>query len=204
VSWKAPLLLFAICVVTSFFLGWLVHNLFTVSEERATLITAGATLVVAFATIFLVFITNRVVSATRDTIHGQILLQISRDYASDDMLKAIKYLREWEKEHGKDFVEKFLEQLSKDIDWEYDKYRRRVSHHFYQIFLLWESRVIRESFITTLVKQGKIDFFLEVIKPLDLAIAQKLADSKFDETKIRFLEKTFEFFEQMRNRPLDS
>lgn len=200
INWKMYLPLFAICVVASFIGGWLAYNIFIVSEETATLFTAIATLVVAVATIFLVFITNRVVSATKDTIHGQILLQLSRDYASDDMLQAIRQLREWKQNYEKEFVRKFIEELNNDIHWDCDKYRRRVSHHFYQIYLLRESGVINDDFLSTLVKQGKIDFLLEVIKPLDLAIAKDLQLKKLDETKVKFLEKAFDFFEKTRSR----
>lgn len=204
ISWKIYLLLVAVWILASVVGWWLAKNLFEVSEDSATLVTAFSTLAVAVATIFLVFITYRVVSATKNMIHGQILLQLSRDYASADMLEAIRYLREWQKRHENDFVEKFIEELNNDFNWKYDKYRRRVSHHFYQIYLLWESRVIKDDFIATLIKQGKIDFFLDVIKPLDLAIAERLKLNKLDETKVEFLKKTFKFFEQMRASIADS
>ena len=198
ISWTIYLLLFSVWILASLVGWWLANYLFVFSEGGMTLITSFSTLVVAIATILLVIITYGVITATKDTIHGQILLQLSRDYASDDMLEAIRHLREWKNRHEKDFVKKFIEELDKDFNWKYDKYRRRVSHHFYQIYLLWESRVIKDDFITILVKQGKIDFLLDVIKPLDLAIAENLKFNKFDETKVDFLKKTFKFFEQIQ------
>ena len=194
INWKIYLPLFAICVAASFVGGWLAYILFVISHDSATFITAFANLIVAVATIFLVFITNRVVSATKDTIHGQILLQLSRDYASDDMLTAIKHLRNLQKCQGENFIDNFIAERNKNLDWEYDRYRRRVSHHFFQIYLLWESHVINHNFIETLIKQGKIDFFLEVIKPLDLAIAEKLEKDNLDETKVEFLKKDVSIF----------
>ena len=199
ISWKIYLLFFVVWIIASL-LGWLIANyLFILGEGSATLITSFSTLAVAIATILLVIITHRVATVTKDTIHSQILLQLSRDYASDDMLMAMKSLRKWHNDHGENFVERFLEKLGEDVNWKNDLYRRRISHHFYQIYLLKQSNVIDDNFLKSLVKQGKIDFFLEVIKPLDLAIANRLADEKWDDTKITFLKETFKFFEQLRD-----
>ena len=204
VNWKGYLLLFVICVGASLVGGALTYHFLIVGEDKASLFSSIAAVAVALATFFLVIITNKNIKATKDNVHGQILLQLSGEYASSEMLQAMKHLRKWQQDNENDFVKKFIDELDKKPNWEYDQYRRKVSHHFYQIYLLWYSNVINDKFLRTLVKQGKLDFFFEIIKPLEFAIAQRLTERKFDETKLSFLEETFKFFEETQKRLVSS
>ena len=200
VNWKGYLLLFVICVGASLVGGALTYHFLIVGEDKASLFSSIAAVAVALATFFLVIITNRNVKATKDKVHGQILLQLSGEYASSEMLLAMKHLRKWQQDNKKDFVKNFLDELDKNPNWEYDQHRRRVSHHYYQIYLLWDSNVIDDKFLKTLVKQGKLDFYFQIIKPLEFAIAQGLTERKLDRIKLSFLEETYNFFTETQKR----
>ena len=200
VSWKGYLLLFAICVTASLLGGMIIYHFFIVGEDKASLLSSIATLAIAVMTIFLVFVTYRNVKATRDNIYGQILLQLSSDYASDKMLGAMRHLRKWQQEYKDSFAQRFVEERDNNLKWEYDQYRRRISHHFYQIYLLHKSKVIDDRFLKVLVMQGKLDFLLEINRPIEIELAKILAERQGDERKFRFTEEVFDFFEQARER----
>lgn len=190
-NWKN----YSLSLLLGFLGGLISYQLFTVAQDKISFFTA----LVAIATLVVAGITFSNVRATKNAHKGQILLQLSRDYASPNMLHAMKNLRRWKQDHLDTYVEDFLAERESDVGWKYDKFRRTISHHFYQIYLLRESGVIDDSFLGTLVKQGKIGFLLDVIKPLDLAIAHVLAEEQRDEMKIKFLEENYRVFEKIQD-----
>jgi hypothetical protein len=122
--------------------------------------------------------------ATKKTSLAQILMQITDAYSSPEMLSGMLNLRNWQNEHPNDFSTKFAE-MRNDKD-EYakiqnlDEDRRRYSHHFYKIWLLSDRGLVNKGFVKKVATREQVDFLLEVIEPLELAINPKYDHSTFD------------------------
>lgn len=123
-------------------------------------------------------------SETRKTALAQTLMQITDAYSSSEMLEGMIRLRNWKNKHPKDFAQKFAEMRKDpskyaDIEDE-DKARRRYSHHFYKIWLLFDSKLIDMEFVKKVATSGQVDFLLEIIEPLEAAINPHYDHSYFD------------------------
>ena len=126
----------------------------------------------------------RSAKATKKTGLAQILMQITDAYGSDEMLSGMQKLRNWQRKHPTDFAEK-LGEMRNDLG-EYakieeeDKARRRFSHHFYKIWLLFDRGLVNKSFVKKVAPRGQVDFLLEIVEPLEKAINPNYGHSTFD------------------------
>jgi hypothetical protein len=121
---------------------------------------------------------------TRKTSLAQILMQITDAYGTDEMLESMKTLRshkENRERSKKDFATEFA------FNWEFhydqvkdlDKHRRRLSHHFHKIILLFDTGFVDESFVKKVVTRAQVDFLFEIIEPLDRAIESSYKPATF-------------------------
>ena len=147
-------------------------------EEWTWLILAIGVLIAAVAT----GAAWRSAKATEKTGLAQILMQITDAYSSPEMLSGMLKLREWQTQHGQDWVKDFVDLRRSDypkVKAE-DEARRRYSHHFYKIWLLSDRGLVNESFVKRVASHEQVDFVLAVIEPLEKGINPNYDHSTFD------------------------
>ena len=125
---------------------------------------------------------------SRKTAISQVIVQITSEYASSDMLRGMKRLREWKNTHGVNFAEEFKARLDgKEGDAEeLNEDRRRFSLHMHKIRLLSERGVIDQETVEALT-MDKTSFFSEIIEPLE-----EILDPNYDRTTFTFFKTLFD------------
>ena len=156
----------------------------TIKTARATFTSAEAT--------------RQNASVAKEFARSQVILQISTEYASRDILEAMKTLRQWKEINGENFAKAFAERRRNDLRWENDYFRRMISHHFYKIYQLSKSKFIDAEFLAVLLDAGRIDFLLDVLKPIEFEILKSVPN--YDRAKQQFAEEMFDFFENLRHQ----
>lgn len=106
----------------------------------------------------------------------ELIVNITTEYASEEMLAGILRLRSWEEENikaEKSFSEEFgiLRKSDYEKVKDIDIARRRIAHFFYRIHLLHENKVIDKNEIMNIITVGQIDLLQDLIMPLDMAIS---------------------------------
>ncbi len=144
------------------------------------------TLIITVVTI--IFAWRAIVQNRRVRSYG-LVVDISKEYASLEMLEAILLLRSWEREHEsseRSFADVFAEIRSTDYEQvkAVDMARRTISHFYYRLYLLYKNKVIKPREISRIMPAGKIAVMLELIQPLEKAM-----DVNYDEELYAFFEK---------------
>jgi hypothetical protein len=192
--------------------GLLVYLVFSASGEKAaqmnlvgtillvipTAVVAWMTIKTARATFISAEATRQNASVAKEFARSQVILQISTEYASRDILEAMKTLRQWKEINGENFAKAFAEKRRNDLRWENDYFRRIISHHFYKIYQLSKSKFIDTEFLAVLLDAGRIDFLLDVLKPIEFQILKSVPN--YDRAKQQFAEEMFDFFENLRHQ----
>ena len=129
---------------------------------------------------------SQAAQVTRDTSVAQLMAGLMAEYSSEKMLGAMITLRRFQSEHGIEFAAKFRQKRQSDYDTVafVDKARRRVSHYFQRVVEIYDLGFLNRSSLERLATKGQIEFFLEVIEPLEEAIT-----TDYDDRAFRFLGK---------------
>ena len=125
---------------------------------------------------------RRAVGETRVATTAQIMSSLLDEYQSDAMSKAMTGLRQFERSHRPVFQDHFLDLLQRSPD-SYrplDAKRRRVAHYFDKIYRLQRAEYIDDTFVRTVVGRDQVEFFLEVIEPLEKAVKSDYDKSAFE------------------------
>lgn len=126
--------------------------------------------------------THRSAEETQKAIFAEIATNVLDAYSSPKMLSSKRELRQWQKEHGEEFAKKFAELRPERTDKinRIDRCRRRVSHHYYKIWRLYDGNIIDEEFVKVLMTPGQLDFLIEVNEPMERAINPDYNKEMFD------------------------
>jgi len=146
------------------------------------IITRIAELIIALAAATAVLFAWKSTKETRKASLAQILMQITDAYSSPEMLAGMLRLHSFKERFQENFGGVFAqlrENNYKDIK-EIDEARRRYSHHFYKIWLLFDRGLVNKKFVKKVATHGQVDFLLETIEPLEKAIDPDYDHSTFD------------------------
>ena len=124
----------------------------------------------------------RSAKATENTGLAQTLMQITDAYSSPEMLSGMLRLYSFKERFQENFGGVFAqlrENNYKDIK-EIDEARRRYSHHFYKIWLLFDCGLVNKKFVKKVATHGQVDFLLKTIEPLEGAINPDYDHPTFD------------------------
>ena len=109
---------------------------------------------------------------TRKASQAALVSELLDAYASSEMLESMISLRTFFDLNGLRFSDEF--QRMRSGDWsevkEIDHARRRVSHFFGKIHRLWAAGLIDEELTRVVATEGQVQFFREVIEPLEAAL----------------------------------
>ena len=140
--------------------------------------TAVAAIMAALATIA----AWRSVKATEKSSSAQVIIQLTDSYASEEMLSGMMTLQTFKNRHKTDFARAFDDKRRTsypDVK-EEDEARRRYSHHFHKIYLLYATGLVDKTFVSRIVPKNQVEFLLEVIEPLEDAIGPDYDRTSFD------------------------
>jgi hypothetical protein len=122
----------------------------------------------------------------------ELVLDITKEYASEEMLNGILLIRKWEQEN-KEVEKNFAEEFGKIRKSDYQKIkaldiaRRKIAHYFGRIYLLKKNGVIKNKEIMKIISTGQIEILIDLIEPLEESI-----DSNYNKS-------IFNFFANLRN-----
>jgi len=129
------------------------------------------------AAVFTIFIGWKTIKHYHKIKIYELIINVTTEYATCEMLDGILKLRNFEKEH-KDKSPKFDELYGQLRESDYEKVReldcirRKISHFFQKIHLLVIYDVVHKKELMKLLTIGQINVFLELILPLEKAIAK--------------------------------
>ena len=113
-----------------------------------------------------------------------LVIDITNEYASREMLDAILLLRDWERkhqgsEHG--FAEVFADLRQSDYESvkDVDLARRKLSHFYSRLHLLHKNRVASGKEILDIIPAGKIAVLFELIEPRERTMGINYDTEKF-------------------------
>lgn len=168
---KRPLTFSLLGVVSGFVLSalWVTKLNTATILTYAPLIGSLAAVGAAIAA-FLAFWATR---QTRKASLAQIVAHMRNIYSSPEMLRSmmrlLKFKKEWKKKYGDDWAKQFGEVRKDDYPRvaSIDEDRRRFSHYFGTIQVLWELKLIDKEVESKLRSEGQKKFHSGVVKPLD-------------------------------------
>jgi hypothetical protein len=170
--------------------GILSDHVLTVVTAVGTFLAAVAAWVAAVAarrSAFLSQQANQVAAntaqVTANASQAALYLRFQQQYAGDEMWRDLRNLRSWkEMPHGEDFASKWarLYRENDDKALAVDRSRRRVSHFFDAIAVLYEKHLVSEDIAKLLTRFQGIDLFFEVVEPLEKALNEDYDKSSFD------------------------
>ena len=110
--------------------------------------------------------------ATQRATEAQLLSTLMRAYASEDMLHALRVLRNWRSNQGDEFAEKWRKALENDSSeaQEVDRARRIVSSHFITALHLYKSGYVKKRFLETICDVDGINVLYDIAEPLEYAM----------------------------------
>lgn len=132
----------------------------------------------------------------RNGTYAQIFMELYKEYSSPDMLGSMKYLKDWKEKHGDGFTTIF----KKQYDSKYrkvkkiDECRRRVSHYFHKLRILYDEKVIDMRFAKKLATEYQIDLLLDVVEPLEKALNPNYDRTNYSWYREKVCSKHFCFF----------
>ena len=125
---------------------------------------------------------RRAAVATERAMQLQLLNSLLDAYSAPEMLNAMMQLRSWFTKHGKRAADEFrrLRQDDYAAIKEIDLARRRVSHFFQKIHSLHVAGLLDEPTVRMAATKGQVEFFREIIEPLEAAIGLNYDSSSFE------------------------
>lgn len=174
---KRPLAFFLLGVASGFILSvlWVTKlNMATILAYAPLIGSLGA--VGAAIAAFWAFWATR---QTRKASLAQIVADMRNIYSSPEMLRSmmclLKFKKEWKKRYGDDWAKQFGEVRKSNYlrVAPIDEDRRRFSHHFGTIQVLWELKLIDKEVESKLRSEGQKKFYSGVIKPLEDVIEEE-------------------------------
>ncbi len=160
-------------------------------------------LVVQWATVGLLVVTAAyatltyyILETTKRQAKAALLGSLLSEYGSRRMGKAMRALRAWKTEHPNDWVPRYEAALRPDVMENPGLQaldlvaRRTVSHYFSRLQALIEHNLIEAKLVADVLGAETIDFYLDVVSPLDNALRR--AEGKPENVKGRL------FFEKLR------
>jgi len=125
---------------------------------------------------------KRAVQETHKSMQTQSVASLLDAYASQEMLDALLKLRCWEEGKGARFAEEFRRRRTEEYESvkELDQARRRVSHHFQKIYILYSSGLLDENMVRLVAVKQQVLFYRQVVEPLEEAIGRGHDSSSFD------------------------
>lgn len=125
---------------------------------------------------------KRAAVATERATQAQLLNSLLDAYSSSEMLSSMMTLRAWGTKHGKHAADEFRRLRQEDYPsiQDVDFARRRVSHFFQKIYALHAAGHLDEPSVRLAAPRGQVDFFREIIEPLEAAISVNYDRSSFD------------------------
>ena len=149
-----------------------------------TAINVILTTVLVVITGYYAHLTNKISMSTERNANiaiannmANIELTLLKDYARDDVLEAMKDLRDFQIEGNYNNKKKSRQKMNSDFivtkvsnprkfD-RLDAHRRRISHHFQIIYKLKKKEAIDSETFMDLVEKEQAKFYLEIIEPLE-------------------------------------
>ncbi len=132
--------------------------------------------VAAMAATLIAFLTMR---ENRRMVFAQVILQVTRDYASSEMLKGAKSLNQFRSKYGKRYAAVFAKGVKEGRFIKEDNARRLFSHHFHQLRLLLDTGVLPKRFVRRIPSKYQVNYLLEMVEPLEKALNPKYNPSTF-------------------------
>lgn len=144
-------------------------------------ITASASLFAAIAA----FTSTR---ETRRTAQAQLFFPFLAEYGSQEMLWALRILRNWQSEYGQDFAKTWKERLdaADKNGLEVEEARHHVAHFFRRALRLRKAAYVSWAFVGHVCALDGFSVYLNVVEPLERALDPDFNTSDNDSMVRRF------------------
>lgn len=141
------------------------------TQEVAQIITLFLTAIAAIGALWAAGEARRSARASKDIGEAQLLVHFLDQYASDEMLKSFRTLRNWEKSHTAEFAKIWKKPRDEGAEeaLELDKDRRRVLHYYLKARLLYERHYVSDRFVKAITRAG-LGILHEIVEPLEYAV----------------------------------
>lgn len=132
-----------------------------------------------------IYFGRKAIQQNRNTKLYEIVVNVTTEYASEEMLQSILMLIKWrddcranEVDFGDEFgrIRKANYAQIKDLD----VARRKVSHFFSRIYLLHKNNVVNQNDIMGFITAGQIEILLDINEKLEEAINKDYSKELFD------------------------
>jgi len=152
------------------------------TTETLTLVIAIAagisvllTLGIAIATFNSARAARYAAERTNKTIHGQIIIELLKEYSSSSMYDAAKVVRDWMDKNRKKSAGDFIMAITKELHFA----RRIIAHYFNKIYIIYKNDLIDEIILRDILTPIEIKFYRECVQPIDATI-REYDPSNFD------------------------
>jgi hypothetical protein len=133
--------------------------------------------VLTFATLIVSCLTGLAVVYNSDTqaksFRANIILNLADSFSSQGMNDAMKNLKDNE-EHIKTIDHEVFQNTI------YDQNRRKVTHHFFKMYLLKRNNIIDDKILKTVAQKEDVQFLVEHIEPMEQKINKDYNREMFD------------------------
>jgi hypothetical protein len=158
------------------------------------------TSVAAVAAVFSALFSRRSSRDAAKAAQATLFLSLQRQYASDEMLEALRTLRSWREEQGADFASKWEQQWETNPGTRaVDESRRRVSHSFGAIADLYRAGLLSEPLARALTPRDSAILF-EIVEPLERQLNPNYNRSHFKTLRRLVSPKRHRFFRSVRDK----
>jgi hypothetical protein len=113
--------------------------------------------------------------ATRHASDGQLFTLLHEKYATDEMLWAVRTLREWESTQGPNRFAKWGDALLRGDERakQIDRARRYVKFYFFLPLRLYDGGLVKKRFVREVCRVAGLYTLFDVVEPLDKALSPK-------------------------------
>jgi hypothetical protein len=123
--------------------------------------------------------------ATRNAAEGHLVSSFLNEYASPDMLRHLRVLRNWKSEKEGGFEEKWRKALesAESEALRVDQARRYVKNYFLKALRLYESGYVTETFLKQVTAVDGINIIYDIVEPLEYALNPAYDKDRFEKLR---------------------
>ena len=168
---------------------WQLPGDWEMSLTLGTILTLGTlviTAIIAIASWRSAAAARKSAVATQLATEAQLYSQFLAEYASDEMLNALRTVRSLEARRGEGFAKQWLEELRGAVPGsahDVDKGRRQVRAYFFRALRLYEAGYVDEDFVKNVGSADGINVLFDVVEDLERALNPDYDKAGFDKLR---------------------
>jgi len=162
----------------------------------ATIFLVVVTFLLVIATGVIAYFTWRAAEATKRGVQAQVVIELLKEYAQEDLAADVSALQTWGKQNDEEIlralnVAKNMEDLDQRFEFldhgqtgvDLNSARRNVSHYFQKVHRLYKGKLITEEIIRLILDEEQVLMWRDCVEPMEwlLKYPKTYAREQFDE-----------------------